>query len=37
VRVSLANLDATAYEAIGTDLRLLAQRAVDQWRQAGTS
>lgn len=34
VRVSLANLDAPAYEAIGRDLKAMMQRAVDEWRQA---
>jgi aspartate 4-decarboxylase len=35
VRVSLANLDAEAYEAIGRDLKSMAQAAVDEWRRAG--
>jgi aspartate 4-decarboxylase len=35
VRVSLANLDAAAYEAIGKDLKAMAQNAVDEWRRAG--
>jgi aspartate 4-decarboxylase len=34
VRVSLANLDAADYEAIGRDLKALAQEAVDEWRTA---
>jgi aspartate 4-decarboxylase len=33
VRVSLANLDADAYEAIGRDLKDLMGRAVAEWRQ----
>lgn len=32
IRVSLANLDADAYEAIGRDIRDLVTRAVEQWR-----
>lgn len=32
VRVSLANLDADAYEAIGRDLRAMPERAVEAWR-----
>ena len=36
VRVSLANLDAPAYEAIGKDLREMMQRGVDEWRHART-
>jgi aspartate 4-decarboxylase len=32
VRVSLANLDAPDYEAIGRDLKSMAHRAVDEWR-----
>jgi aspartate 4-decarboxylase len=32
VRVSLANLDASAYEAIGRDLKEMTARAVDEWR-----
>jgi aspartate 4-decarboxylase len=32
VRVSLANLDADAYEAIGRDLKAIAQDAVAEWR-----
>lgn len=32
VRVSLANLDASAYEAIGRDLKEMAQRALEEWR-----
>lgn len=32
VRVSLANLDADEYEAIGRDLREVVTRAVDEWR-----
>jgi aspartate 4-decarboxylase len=34
VRVSLANLDAGAYEAIGRDLKAIARQAVDDWRKA---
>jgi aspartate 4-decarboxylase len=34
VRVSLANLDAEAYEAIGRDLKDMAHQAVDEWRHA---
>jgi aspartate 4-decarboxylase len=34
VRVSLANLDAAAYEAIGRDLKTMAEQAVDEWRRA---
>jgi aspartate 4-decarboxylase len=33
VRISLANLDAEAYEAIGRDLKDLMGRAVDEWRR----
>ncbi|MDX2089797.1 MAG: bifunctional aspartate transaminase/aspartate 4-decarboxylase [Kofleriaceae bacterium] len=33
IRVSLANLDADAYEAIGRDIRDLLMRAVSQWRE----
>ena len=33
VRVSLANLDADAYEAIGRDLKELMGQAVAEWRQ----
>lgn len=32
VRISLANLDAEAYEAIGRDLKAMAERAVADWR-----
>jgi aspartate 4-decarboxylase len=32
VRVSLANLDADAYEAIGRDLTMVTQGVVDEWR-----
>src|SRR5262245_37880599 len=34
VRVSLANLDAKAYEAIGRDLKAIAEGAVAEWRSA---
>src|SRR5262245_18519836 len=34
VRVSLANLEADAYERIGRDLRELMGRAFDEWRQS---
>lgn len=34
VRISLANLDADAYEAIGRDLKEIAGRAVDEWRRS---
>src|SRR5262249_62198333 len=34
VRISLANLDAAAYEAIGRDLKDMARDAVDEWRHA---
>jgi aspartate 4-decarboxylase len=34
VRVSLANLDAADYEAIGRDLKSMTQRAVEEWRRA---
>jgi len=33
VRVSLANLDADAYEAIGRDLAQIVGRAVEEWRR----
>ena len=36
VRVSLANLDTAAYEAIGRDLKAMMQRAVDEWRSGQT-
>jgi aspartate 4-decarboxylase len=36
VRVSLANLDTSAYEAIGRDLKALAERAVSEWRASQT-
>jgi aspartate 4-decarboxylase len=36
VRISLANLDAADYEAIGEDLKGVAQRAFDEWRASGT-
>lgn len=36
VRVSLANLDAPAYEAIGKDLANMMRNAVDEWRHAHT-
>jgi aspartate 4-decarboxylase len=32
VRVSLANLSASDYEAIGRDLKAIARRAVEEWR-----
>ena len=32
VRISLANLDPDAYEAIGVDLREIVGRAVNEWR-----
>lgn len=32
IRISLANLDADTYEAIGRDIRDLVRRAVEQWR-----
>jgi aspartate 4-decarboxylase len=35
VRISLANLDADAYEAIGRDLKEMIGRAVDAWRRQG--
>jgi aspartate 4-decarboxylase len=31
VRISLANLDAPAYEAIGHDLKVMTERAIDEW------
>ena len=34
VRISLANLDAEAYETIGRDLKDLMARAFDQWRRS---
>jgi len=34
VRVSLANLDADAYEAIGRNLRTVVETAVAQWKQS---
>jgi aspartate 4-decarboxylase len=34
VRVSLANLDADAYEAIGRDLKEMAQQALEEWRRS---
>jgi aspartate 4-decarboxylase len=34
VRISLANLDASAYEAIGKDLKAMAHQAVEDWRHA---
>lgn len=34
VRISLANLDADAYEAIGRDLKDLMSRAFDEWRRS---
>jgi aspartate 4-decarboxylase len=34
VRISLANLNAEAYEAIGRDLKDLMSRAYDEWRRA---
>ncbi|GFE80335.1 aspartate aminotransferase [Steroidobacter agaridevorans] len=34
VRVSLANLDADAYEAIGRDLKAMAQQALEEWRRS---
>lgn len=34
VRISLANLDAAAYEAIGRDLKAIAERAVAEWNRA---
>jgi aspartate 4-decarboxylase len=36
VRVSLVNLDTSAYEAIGRDLKALAERAVSEWRASQT-
>ncbi len=33
-RVSLANLDADDYEAIGQNLREIARRSVEEWRRA---
>ena len=35
VRVSLANLDADDYEAIGRNLRQIAENAVTKWRKSG--
>jgi aspartate 4-decarboxylase len=32
VRGSLANLGAAAYEAIGSDLKAMAQQAAEEWR-----
>ena len=37
VRISLANLDADAYEAIGRDLKAIAQDAVAEWRASRRS
>ena len=34
VRISLANLDASAYEAIGRDLMAIAKHAVEEWAHA---
>jgi aspartate 4-decarboxylase len=34
VRISLANLDTGDYEAIGRDLKAVAQRLVNEWRAA---
>jgi aspartate 4-decarboxylase len=34
VRISLANLDAAAYESIGRDLTSMAKRAVEEWAHA---
>src|SRR5262249_15518268 len=34
LRSSLANLDASAYEAIGRDLKDMARQAVDEWHRA---
>jgi aspartate 4-decarboxylase len=34
VRISLANLDARDYEAIGRDLKAIAREAVDEWRRS---
>ena len=34
VRISLANLDAEAYETIGRDLKDLMSRAFDEWRRS---
>jgi aspartate 4-decarboxylase len=34
VRISLANLDSAAYEAIGRDLKDLMGRAFDEWRSS---
>lgn len=31
VRISLANLDAPAYEAIGHHLKVMTERAIDEW------
>lgn len=37
VRISLANLDAGAYEAIGKDLKDLMSRAFAEWQRSGKS
>jgi aspartate 4-decarboxylase len=34
VRISLANLETAAYEAIGRDLKAIAQQAVDEWQRS---
>lgn len=34
VRISLANLDTRDYEALGRDLKAVAQHAVDEWRSS---
>ena len=34
VRVSLANLDTRDYEALGRDLKAVAEQAVAEWRRA---
>jgi aspartate 4-decarboxylase len=36
VRVSLANLDAEDYEAIGRDLKSIAEAAVDEWQASNS-
>jgi aspartate 4-decarboxylase len=37
VRISMANLDADAYEAIGRDLKDLMNRAFEEWRRSRRS